>query len=272
MLFRSDGWKGRAGDAMLKLLTKRLRERGGKLTLNTRGRRLIFEGARCVGVVAETGGRESEYRAKYVVLADGGFQADPELVRRFISPHPERVQQRNARTARGDAIRMLEAAGVRLVGMKYFYGHLLSRDAMTCDGLWPYPGLDSLATAGIVVNGAGARFLDEGLGGVYITNAVAWSEDPLDSWVVFDEEIWNGPGRAELFQIASNPGLVQAKGTIFKADTIGALEKAAGFPASYHQPCTSLTPTLCPSLMSCCIASVISSSPLDEGKILSMAS
>jgi fumarate reductase flavoprotein subunit len=229
--FEAEGWKGRAGDAMLKLLSTKLRKLGSQLVLNTRAQRLLFDGDQCVGVSATSNGASVEYRGRFVVLADGGFQADPELVKRFISPRPERVQQRNARTGRGDAVRMLEAAGVKLTGMKYFYGHLLSRDALTRDGLWPYPGLDSLATAGIVVNGRGGRFLDEGLGGVYITNAVAWSEDPLDSWVVFDEAIWNGPGRAELFQIAANPGLVTAKGTMFKADTIERLEQVAGFPA-----------------------------------------
>ena len=25
--------------------------------------------------------------------------------------------------------------------------------------------------------------------GVYITNAIAWSDDPLDTWVIFDEDI-----------------------------------------------------------------------------------
>jgi len=94
----------------------------------------------------------------------------------------------------GDAVRMLEEAGANLVGMKYFYGHLLSRDALTRDNLWPYPGLDSVAVAGIVVNGRGARFVDEGLGGVYLANAIAWSDDPLDSWMIFDEAIWKGPG------------------------------------------------------------------------------
>jgi fumarate reductase flavoprotein subunit len=230
--FQADGWKGRAGDAMLKLLSAKLRKLGGKLILNTRAQRLLFDGDRCVGVAALSGGQPVEYRGRFVVLADGGFQADPELVGRFISKRPERIMQRNARTGRGDAVRMLETAGVKLTGMKYFYGHLLSRDAMTRDNLWPYPGLDSLATAGMVVNGRGARFLDEGLGGVYITNAIAWSDDPLDTWVIFDEDIWNGPGRAELFQIAANPGLATAKGTIFKADNLEQLAAQAGLPAA----------------------------------------
>ena len=51
------------------------------------------------------------------------------------------------------------------------------------------PYLDSLATAGIVVDAAGERFVDEGRGGVYIANAIAKLADPLSAIVVFDRAI-----------------------------------------------------------------------------------
>ena len=224
------GWKGRSGDATMGALTSVIKKRGSEIHLGTKARGLLFEGDRCVGVEA-TGpnGQTVRLAGRAVILADGGFQADDDLVRRFISKHPERVQRRNAGTGTGDAVRMLERAGAKLVGMKYFYGHLLSRDAMKQDNLWPYPGLDSLATAGIVVNSKGERAFDEGLGGVYLSNAIAWADDPLDYWVIFDEAIWSGPGRVELFLIGANPGLVNSKGTMFQADTLSALEQKAGF-------------------------------------------
>ncbi len=227
----ASGWKGRAGDTLLRLLTANFTRRGGQLLLDSRVTGLVFEDGRCIGVEATTQGRPTQYRAPAVVMADGGFQADDELVRRFISPHPEKLLRRNAGSGRGDALKMMEHAGARLVGTKYFYGHLHSRDALNNASLWPYPALDSLAVAGIVVNGRGERFADEGLGGVYLANAIAWSEDPLDTWVIFDEDIWRGPGKGELFFIAANSRLVDAKGTIFKADTLEALESAAGFPS-----------------------------------------
>ena len=227
----SSGWKGRAGDTLLRLLTANFTGRGGKLVLDSRVTGLVFEEGRCVGVEAITGGKPVQYRAGAVIMADGGFQANDELVRRFISAHPEKLLRRNAGTGRGDALRMMEQAGARLTGTRYFYGHLHSRDALSNPSLWPYPALDSLAVAGIVVNSRGERFADEGLGGVYLSNAIAWSDDPLGAWVIFDEDIWKGPGKGELFFIAANSRLVDAKGTIIKADTLEALESSAGFPA-----------------------------------------
>lgn len=224
------GWKGRSGDATMGALTSIIRKRGSEIHLGTKACSLLFEGKRCVGVEAIGPNSQAvRFAGRAVILADGGFQADDDLVRRFISKRPERVQRRNAGTGTGDAVRMLESAGAKLVGMKYFYGHLLSRDAMKQDNLWPYPGLDSLATAGIVVNSRGERAFDEGLGGVYLSNAIAWADDPLDYWAIFDEAIWSGPGRVELFLIGANPGLVNSKGTMFQADSLSALEQKAGF-------------------------------------------
>jgi fumarate reductase flavoprotein subunit len=224
------GWRGRGGDAMLRLLTDHLRKRQGQIILDTKARHLITEGDRCVGIEAQRGDTTVQYRGHAIVLADGGFQGDDELIGRFISKRPDRVQRRNAGTGMGDAVRMLEEVGAKLVGMKYFYGHLLSRDALRRDDLWPYPLFDPLAVVSILVNGRGARFADEGLGGVYLANAVAWADDPLDTWVIFDDDVWNGAAKEEMMSIAANPVFVNRKGSMFQADSLAELEQKAGFP------------------------------------------
>jgi fumarate reductase flavoprotein subunit len=225
------GWKGRAGDVMLRLLGESLRRSGGEIHLGVGGQELIFDKDRCVGITALNQRDRSavSYGSRAIVLADGGFQGDDELVGRFISKHPHKVKRRNAGTGQGDAVRMLEKAGARLVGMKYFYGHLLSRDAMQRDALWPYPTIDALA--GIVINSRGHRFLDEGLGGVYMTNAIAWSEDPLDAWMIFDDAIWQGPGKGGGISLGANPLLPQMQGTMYQAGDLKSLETQAGFAA-----------------------------------------
>ncbi len=76
-----------------------------------------------------------------------------------------------------------------LAGMERFYCHLLSIDAPKRERLWPYPYLDALVVAGILVGPDGRRFTDEGMGGVYATNAVAQLPDPLSAIVIFDREI-----------------------------------------------------------------------------------
>src|SRR5665213_3071692 len=98
---------------------------------------------------------------------------------RFITAHPEALVQRNAGTGRGDAIRMAEAAGAKLVDMDCFYGHLLSHSGMQNPGLWPYPTLDSLTAASILVDRNGERLFDEGIGGITLSNRIAKLDDPL---------------------------------------------------------------------------------------------
>ena len=90
----------------------------------------------------------ADFAAGAVVIADGGFPGNAELFRRHIGPRPDLVLQRHAGSAHGDGLRMAEAAGAALTRLDRFYGHLLSRDAMNNDGLWPYPQIDAVAIAG----------------------------------------------------------------------------------------------------------------------------
>ena len=219
-------WEGRAGDVLLRTLEANLVKRGGSVVRNTRGRSLIIEEGECRGVVAQQAEHEIRYRTRAVVLADGGFQGNAALVKQYICEHPERLKQRGAGTGRGDGLQMAIAAGARAVGTDRFYGHVLSRDAMTNDKLWPYPYLDSVATAGIVVGAMGERFVDEGRGGVYIANAIAKLADPLSTTVIFDQAIWDGPGRFGLIQ--PNPHLPAVGGTLLCADDLAALARRLG--------------------------------------------
>lgn len=222
-------WKGRGGDVLLRTLGERLAERGGIIMRGVSARDLIVKGGKCVGVVIERDAREEEIEAGAVVLADGGFQANLEMVGNYISPAPEKVFQRNAGTAFGDGIRMAARAGAKLVDLDCFYGHVLHREAFTNDNLWPYPMIDLLAMAGMVVDAEGRRFVDEGLGGIYVANAIARLADPLSTTVVFDDRIWNGPGRGWI--LTPNPNITVAGGTILEADDLANLAAKANLPA-----------------------------------------
>lgn len=224
------GWEGRGPDQALRCLEANLRKRGGSIELGTKARKLLMENGKCVGVSVTRRGQDAEYRARNIVLADGGFQGNPDLVRRFISPRPERLTQRNAKTGTGDALQMAEDIGAALVGMDRFYGHLLVQESLTNDLLWPYPTLDSLASSAIVVDSSGRRFMDEGLGGVAMTNAIARLDDPLSTVTLFDNTMWETTGKAEF--TPPNPYLVSGGGTLTTADTIEALAGKLGLPAA----------------------------------------
>src|SRR5262249_12388450 len=191
-------WKGRGPDVTLQILAANLKRRGGTLMLGTRALSLRMSGDCCAGVDARRGDEPVEVEAASVLLADGGVQGNPPLVRRFIPPKPESRTQPNPPTGQGDALLMGEAVGARLTDAAAFYGHLLSRDSMHNPGLWPYPTMDTLVGGAVMVDRSGRRFIDEGLGGITLSNALARLDDPLVATAVFDQAIWESAGRAEL--------------------------------------------------------------------------
>lgn len=222
-------WQGLGADMGLRALEKKLRERGGVVHRATEVVELMLREGVCVGVRAKQGGRDVEFRARAVVLADGGFQANEQFAGQHLTPVPRALKQRNVRTGVGDGLRMARAVGAAISNLEAFYGHVLSRDAMHNENVWPYPQLDELAAAGLVVNQQGKRITDEGMGGVPITNAMARQADPLGMSVIFDQAIWQGPGRAA--GIPPNDTLITAGGTLFKADTIAELAAKLGVDA-----------------------------------------
>lgn len=224
-------WEGRGGDWLLRTFEGHLKERGGELLRGTRVESLVMDGERCVGVNAVQNGRPVRFNAKAVALADGGFQANAGMVKRYIAPHPERLLLRAASNGAGDSLRMAETAGAALGGFGGFYGHLHHRDAMTNERLWPYPHFDAVAEVSLLVGADAKRFTDEGLGGVYMTNAVARLDDPLSTFVIYDDAMWKGePGKAP--PVAVNPFLMSGGGWMHSAPDLESLAAKAGLPAA----------------------------------------
>lgn len=214
-------WPGRGADLMLRRLEALLAGHGGRLVRGTRARELMMSNGRCAGVIAECGGRRVDFAADAVLIADGGFQNSEALLREFVTARPDRLLMRNAGTARGDGLLMARAAGAKIVETGAFYGHVQSADALQNQRLWPYPTLDHLIGAGVLLGADGKRFTDEGLGGVFLANAIARLPDPLSALAVFDRTIWDG--RARDFPLPANPLLAKAGATVYRADSIEAL-------------------------------------------------
>jgi fumarate reductase flavoprotein subunit len=222
-------WEGRGGDMLLRTLEEKLVQRGGIVVRDCRARALRMEGGRCTGVKAVASGREVELPAKAVVIADGGFQSNTDLLKKHIAPNADRLIQRGGATGRGDGLTMATDAGAATVGLDRFYGHLLCADARTEEKLSPFPFLDLIAATGIVVDRDGRRFADEGLGGIYIANEIALLPDPASAVVIFDQAIWDGPGKEQA--VPANPHLANAGGTIHRADDLAGLARLIGVNA-----------------------------------------
>lgn len=217
-------WKGRGADVTLKALERALLKGGGKVLRGTSATSIVMENGVCKGVVATQSDSTVDFRAGSVVVCDGGFQGNAELVKQNLSPAPAKLKQRGAGTGIGDGMRMAREAGADITSLEGFYGHVLSLDAMNNDMLWPYPQLDLVAAAGILVDRSGRRFCDEGLGGVFMANIMARQQDPQGVFAVWDKVIWEDSGRAAA--VPPNPTLEKHGGTVRKANTIAELAVA----------------------------------------------
>lgn len=222
-------WDRRGGDVLLRTLGGEYQKAGGTFVRATSAEGLLMDQGRCVGLRARQKTGSVEMKAKSVVICDGGFQSNLELLRKYVSPAPEKLRQRNAGTGNGDGLTMAQDVGARLVGMNRFYGHVLCADAMHNDDLTPFPMLDFVCAGGIVVDANGRRFMDEGRGGVAMANAIAQLSDPLSAIVIFDAAIWEGPGREYL--VPANPTLLTRKGTMHTAHDLQNLARSLGLPA-----------------------------------------
>ena len=223
-------WEGRGPDALLRRLEQNLASRGGKLVRGVRAQALRMSEGRCLGVRATQDGREISFDAGAVVIADGGFPANLDMIRRHITPHADRLLIRASASATGDGLRMAEEAGAELKGFGLFYGHPVHRDAFTAKraDLWPFPMIDGLAQAGIVVDASGRRFADEGRGGIALANALAKLADPLEAMLIFDDATWTSVGKDG--PVAGNPMIPLVKATLHRANDIASLAALAGLP------------------------------------------
>jgi tricarballylate dehydrogenase len=102
--------------------------------------------------------------ARTVVLACGGFEANPEMRARYLGPGWELAKVRGVRFNTGDGHRMAEEVGAQ------FYGHYSGAHAVAWDLNAPTTGNRAITDLyqkhsypfGLIVNNTGRRFVDEG--------------------------------------------------------------------------------------------------------------
>jgi len=222
-------WEDRGPDLFMQRLEKNLTERGCVVRRGTRVEALVVEAGACVGVDVVRDGAHQRISAKAVVIADGGFAANHEMIAKYLTPRADRVLRRVGPGANGDGIRMAEAAGAAVGGFGAFYGHIHHRSAMTNPLQWPYPHLDAAAECAILVGPDGRRFTDEGRGGVCMANAIAQLPDPLSALLIIDDAIWRAePGITTT--VPANPAMVDAGGALTSAPDIATLASRIGAP------------------------------------------
>ncbi|QDW30955.1 FAD-dependent oxidoreductase [Arthrobacter sp. KBS0702] len=127
---------------------------------------LIVEDERVVGARFRDGdGVEKEVRAGSVILASGGFEANPEMRRRYLGEGWQNAKVRGAPGNTGEMIRSALDAGAAQGG-DWSTCHSVAWDAGFAENESNYELTNQLTRGGyplgIVVNQAGERFVDEG--------------------------------------------------------------------------------------------------------------
>jgi len=183
------------GPGLVNMLTEAAKKRGIEIRYRTRALDLLSSGDRVEGVRIRHDGKVSELRGKAVVLASGGFQANPEWRTRYLGPGWDLAKVRGTRFNTGDGIRMaLEIgaspcgnwSGCHAVGWEMNapeFGDLAVGDQFQKHS-YPFA---------IMVNATGKRFVDEGADFRNYTYAkygrVILEQPGQFAWQIFDQKV-----------------------------------------------------------------------------------
>ncbi len=183
------------GPGLVDSLTQAANKNGIEVRYETRALSLLYDDEKVTGVKIKSKGKAGRITAKAVVLAAGGFEANPEMRTRYLGPGWELAKVRGTRFNTGDGIRMaldIGAAaagnwsGCHAVGWELNapeFGDLAVGDQFQKHS---YP-------SGLIVNAHGRRFVDEGADFRNYTYA-KYGREVLNqpgqfAWQVFDSKV-----------------------------------------------------------------------------------
>jgi tricarballylate dehydrogenase len=183
------------GAGLVQYLDAAAKKAGIEVHYETRAASLIYDGERVLGVRAQHKGKATEVRGKAVVLACGGFEANPEMRTRYLGPGWELAKVRGSRFNVGDGLKMALDIGACP------YGNWSGCHATGWDRYAPEFGDVNVGDQfqkhsyifGLLINAAGKRFVDEGYDFHSFTYAKYGGEvlkqEGQFAWQVFDAKV-----------------------------------------------------------------------------------
>jgi tricarballylate dehydrogenase len=183
------------GAGLVQFLDKAAAKAGIDIHYNTRAMSFIMDDQRVAGIHANQDGKSVDFEAKAVVLACGGFEANPEMRTRYLGPGWELAKVRGSRYNQGDGLKMALNAGAAP------YGNWSGCHATGWDLNAPEFGDVSVGDQfqkhsyifGLLINANGKRFVDEGADFHSFTYAKYGGEllkQPGQfAWQVFDSKV-----------------------------------------------------------------------------------
>ncbi|WP_435741986.1 FAD-dependent oxidoreductase [Nocardioides sp. SYSU DS0663] len=220
------------GRGMLGALLKGLLDRGVRVTTSSRATELVVEDGAVVGVRFEGG---AEVRAtRGVVLATGGFERDPDLVRDFLRGplhHPP-----GAPSNTGDGLRMAMKVGAQLGVMREAWWVPVVTIPGTEGEQYSGHGVqlvqrERTLPRTIMVNDRGRRFTNEAanynaLGGAFHAfHPTRFRYENVPAWVVFDQGFVDEYGGYGFQAGEAVPDWID------RADSVPELAEVVGLPA-----------------------------------------
>ena len=217
----------------------------------TRAVRLITnEAGEVVGVETEDG--RSFKANKAVLLASGGFEANPEMMKTYLPAGYPDVIGKGSWYNRGDGIKMAQAVGAELWHMSNVSGAALGLKMMATDDVDSRTWTRWHTHGYIWVDSRGRRFQDEDVlytellrhGKQYRAGTFTESSMPAGAWAIFTQEEFDGgcifstscfaAMKAVDGRFTENQEALDA-GVIVKCDTIDDLATATGIDAAQLQ-------------------------------------
>jgi tricarballylate dehydrogenase len=208
-----------AGRGLVEMLYSIAESKGVEIGYDTTACELVVNGhGRVAGVIARGVDQYAEIGAKSVILCCGGFQASPEKRRTYLGEGMDLVLLRGSRYNTGDWIEMAGKIGAQFAGhWGGCHASPVSYDTAEVDGLivtdqrYAYP-------FGIMVNRAGARFVDEG------ENFYCWNYNR------YGKDILRQPGSIafQIFDAKTIPIVTYKNAKRIESDTLEGLAKQAG--------------------------------------------
>jgi len=183
------------GPGLVDALTGAARKNGIEVWYQARATALLADDDGVKGVRLRRAGKTMDVHAKSVVLAGGGFQANPEWRARYLGPGWELAKVRGTRFNTGDVLKMALDIGAAPVG-NWSGCHAVAWERNA-------PEFGDLAVGdqfqkhsypwGVYLNAAGRRFVDEGADFRNYTYAkygrVILNQPGQFAWQIFDAKV-----------------------------------------------------------------------------------
>ncbi len=152
--------------------------------MNTKATKILMEDGKVAGVEVESPDGKYTIKAKAVILATGGFAANPELVKEY-DPNWINRPSTGSIAATGDGIIMAREVGADLYNMTEIKSNPLCYVTDNGGGV----SLTAIRSYAVLVNHDGERFMDEGHSSNNFKSLEILKQKDLEAYAIFDQGV-----------------------------------------------------------------------------------